>query len=178
MSLVSKPHSTPYLCLGCAGGHRGTREGSLHLIHLGVSTPSTEGASGTFVGQREQISSPHQPGVRGCAPAKLHSCLQMGLQLGQRKPWALGTPHVDPHQAAGCPLARPPAPSADTWTSPLAGRVGTDNNSLKENHRVLVLVLPQALFLCVRESVEGGSPSSPFPLPLPVLFFPQRLIYV
>ena len=59
------------------------------------------------MGQREQISSPHQPGVRGCAPAKLHSCLQTGLQLGQRKPWALGTPYVDPHQAcSGLPLTR------------------------------------------------------------------------
>ena len=92
----------------------------------------TERASGTFVGQREQISSSHQPGVRGYAPAKPHSCLQTRLQLGQRKPWALGTLHFDPQQAhsglpltrlLAVPLAQPPAPSADTWASPLAGRV-------------------------------------------------------
>ena len=118
--------------MGVLEGTGGTWRGALCLIHPGVSTPDTEGASGTFVGQREQISSSHQAGVQGCAPAKPHSCLQTRLQLGQRKPRALGTLHFNPQQARSglpltrllaVPLARPPAPSADTWASPLAGCV-------------------------------------------------------
>lgn len=87
-----------------------------------------------FVGQREQISSTHQPGVQGCSP-KPHSCLQMRLQLG-RGTWGLwprlwGLCTLDPTRLAsglpspGCWLCPWPGFQlpADTWALPLAGRV-------------------------------------------------------
>lgn len=119
-SLVSKPHLTPYPCRGCAGGRRGTREGSLHLIHLGVSTPGTEGASGTFVGQREQISSPHQPGVRGCAPPTSFTvAFKRGFSWGRGSPGLWGLHTLTPTRLAQA------CPSPGCWLSP-----GPDSGSL------------------------------------------------
>lgn len=87
---MSQPRSARYPCRGCAGG---TWEGSLRLVHPGVSMPSTEWASGTFVGKREQISLPTPAWHLGLCHHERQICLQskaLRRQVGQRKTQALG----------------------------------------------------------------------------------------
>ena len=106
-SLVSKPHSTPYLCRGCAGGHRGTWEGSLHLIHLGVSTPAQKGPQERSWAKGNRFP-PHISLEFGdVPPLSFTVAFKRGFSWGRGSPGLWGLRMLTPTRLAqACPLTR------------------------------------------------------------------------
>ena len=111
-SLVSKPHSTPYLCRGCAGGHRGTWEGSLHLIHLGVSTPAQKGPQERSWAKGNRFP-PHISLEFGdVPPLSFTVAFKRGFSWGRGSPGLWGLRMLTPTRLAQA------CPSPGCWLSP------------------------------------------------------------